>query len=254
MTSALRVVEFQAIGARRFWRPIVIGGVLMPVLTAASLGVGMGHVVRASRLGVPYLQFVAPGLLVASALMSATGEATYPVMAGFKWVRVFHGMAATPLTPRQICDGVLLWITLRIAVNAALFLAILAAFGGFHHPEGLLAVPAATLTAMAFAAPVLAISASVEAESQTFNVLQRFVVMPMFLFSGTFYPIGQLPEWARWLARVSPLWHGSELARAAALGHGSSPAAMAGHIAYLTLLVVVGVVLARHRFAVRIAK
>jgi lipooligosaccharide transport system permease protein len=157
------------------------------------------------------------------------------------------------LSPREICDGVLLWITLRITVNAALFLAILAAFGGVARPRAVLAVPVATLTALAFAAPVLAMSATIEAESQAFNVLQRFVVMPMFLFSGTFYPLSQLPEWARWLARISPLWHGTELARAASLGHLSAAAAT-GHVAYLAALLVVGVVLARWRFSVRIAR
>jgi len=251
--GALRVVEHLAIGARRFWRPVVIGGVVMPVLTAASLGVGMGHVVHSSKLGVPYLEFVTPALLAAAALMSAAGEATYPVMAGFKWLRHFHGMAATPLSPRQICDGVLLWITLRITVNAALFLAILTLFGGVHRSAAVLAIPAATLTALAFAAPVMALSATIEAESQAFNVLQRFVVMPMFLFSGTFYPLSQLPEWARWLAHVSPLWHGTQLARGVSLGHLPAAAAV-GHLAYLGTLVVVGIVLARWRFAVRLAR
>ena len=247
------MVEYHVVAARRFWRPIVIGGVIMPVLTAASLGVGLGHVVHAGRLGVPYLQFVAPALLAAAALMSAAGEATYPIMAGFKWLRHFHGMAATPLSPREICDGVLLWITLRIALNAALFLAILTAFGGFSRVEAVLAVPAATLTAVAFAAPVLAISASIETETQAFNVLQRFVVMPMFLFSGTFYPLSQLPAWGRALAWISPLWHGTQLARGAALGHLPA-AATAAHLAYLLALAGVGTVLARRRFATRLAK
>ena len=251
--GALRIVEYQLLAARRFWRPIVIGGVVMPVLTAASLGIGLGKVVHSGRLGVPYLQFVTPALLAAAALMSAAGEAMYPIMAGFKWLRHFHGMAATPLSPRQICDGVLLWITLRITLNAALFLAILASFGGVGRGRAVLAVPAATLTALAFAAPVMALSATIEAESQAFNVLQRFVVMPMFLFSGTFYPLSQLPEWARWIARISPLWHGTQLARGASLGH--LPAAeAAGHVAYLLALVVAGVVLARWRFAERLGR
>ena len=252
-SGALRIVEYQAVAARRFWRPIVIGGVVMPVLTAASLGIGMGKVVHSSQLGVPYLQFVTPALLVSAALMSAAGEATYPIMAGFKWLRHFHGMAATPLTPRQICDGVLLWITLRITLNAALFLAILAAFGGVPRGAAVLAVPVATLTALSFAAPVMALSASLTSESQAFNVLQRFVVMPMFLFSGTFYPLSQLPEWARWLARISPLWHGTQLARGVSLGHLPTAAAL-GHLAFLGVLTGAGLVLARWRFAERIAR
>lgn len=251
--GAWAVVEYNLLAARRFWRPLVIGGIVMPVLTAASLGIGLGQVVDSEQLGVPYFQFVAPALIAAAALMSATGEATYPIMAGFKWMRHFHGMGATPLTPRQICDGELLWISLRVAVNSALYLGILACFGGVHRVAMLLAVPVATLTALAFAAPVLALSASVEAEGQAFNVLQRFVVMPMFLFSATFYPLSQLPQWGRWLAWVSPLWHGTEVARDTAIGHLST-AAVAGHLAYLTVWLVVGVVLARWRFAWRLAR
>jgi lipooligosaccharide transport system permease protein len=251
--GALRVTEYNLLAARRFWRPLVIGGVVMPVLTAASLGVGLGHVVHSSRLGASYLDFVAPALLAAAALMSAAGEAMYPVMAGFKWQRHFHGMAATPLSPRQICDGVLVWMTLRIAVTSALYLAILAAFGGVPRAAAVLAVPTVTFTAIAFAAPVLALSASIEAESQAFNVMQRFVIMPMFLFSGTFYPLSQLPAWGRGLAWVSPLWHGTEVARACSLGHLSATA-IVGHLAYLAVWLGVGVALARRRFAWRIAR
>jgi lipooligosaccharide transport system permease protein len=106
---------------------------------------------------------------------------------------------------------------------------------------------------MAFAAPVAAMSASLRSEGQAFNMLFRFVVTPMFLFSGTFYPISQLPEWARVLAHVSPLWHGTELARDAGIG-GLSLAAVLGHIAFLLVWLVVGVALARWRFQVRLSE
>ena len=250
--GALKIVEYDLVAARRFWRPIVIGGVIMPVLTALSLGVGLGKVVHSGRLGVSYFQFVTPGLLVAAALMSAAGEATYPIMAGFKWLRHFHGMAATPLSARQISDGTLLWIALRLVVNAAVYLAILAGFGGVARPAAMLAVPVAALTGLAFAAPVLALSASIDRE-EPYSVLQRLVVMPMFLFSGTFYPLSQLPEWGRWVARIFPLWHGTEVARGAALGHLSG-AATVGHLAYLVAWLVAGTLLARRRFAWRLAK
>jgi lipooligosaccharide transport system permease protein len=238
--------------ARRFWRPVVIGGVVMPVLTALSLGVGLGHVVNSGRLGVSYFQFVAPGLLVAAALMTASTEATYPIMAGFKWLRHFHGMAATPLSPREIADGALVWIGLRLLVQGGLYLAILAAFGGVARSGALLSVPIAALTGLAFAAPILAMTASIEVE-EPFPVLQRLVVMPMFLFSGTFYPLSQLPEWGQWVARIFPLWHGTQVARAASLGHVPVGATI-GHVAYLSVWVVVGAVVARRRFAWRLSK
>jgi lipooligosaccharide transport system permease protein len=254
--SIWTVVEYNALAARRWWRSVLIVGLVTPLLYVLALGVGLGTVVNrhgTGQLGVPYLVFVAPAFLTAAALQLATGEATYPIMGGFKWVRTFHGMAATPLRPTQICDGSLVWITIRVIANALVYLAVMAGFGGTQRWQVLYAVPAATLTAMAFAAPVAALSATVSSEGQAFNVLFRFIVTPMFLFSGTFYPISKLPEWGRWLAYVSPLWHGTELARDAAVG-GLSATAVVTHVAYLLVWLVAGVALARWRFQVRLEK
>ena len=252
--SAWNIVEFNWIAARRYWRGVVVIGLITPLTYVLALGVGLGVVVdgNGNKLGVPYLVFVAPAFLTAAALQIATTEATFPVMAGFKWQRTYHGMAATPLTPNQICDGQLLSVALRVFLNSVIYLAIMAAFGGTERWAVVLAVPVATLTAMAFAAPVAALAASVPAEGNAFNVLFRFVVTPMFLFSGTFYPISQLPRWGQWIASVSPLWHGTELARAAGIG-GLSAGAAAVHVAYLLGWLVAGVVLARWRFRVRVA-
>jgi lipooligosaccharide transport system permease protein len=109
------------------------------------------------------------------------------------------------------------------------------------------------LCALAVGAPVAAFAATRENEGQGFNVLMRFVIVPMFLFSGTFYPIDRLPEWGRWLAYATPLWHGTELARAAAIG-GQSAVAVLGHVVYLTVLFLVGLVLARRCFRARVEK
>lgn len=251
--SAWYVVEYNARAARSFWMSMLVVGVATPLLYVLALGVGLGTVVDHgnNRLGVPYLVFVAPAFLTAAALQIAAGDASFPVMAGFKWQRVFHGMAATSLTPRQICNGHLLWVAVRAFVNSAIYLGILAAFGGAQRWHVVLAVPAATLTGTAFAAPVMAIAASVTSEGGLFNILFRFVVTPMFLFSGTFYPISQLPEWGRWLACVSPLWHGTELARDAGIGGLSGPAVL-GHIGYLLVWLLAGLTLAHWRFHVRI--
>ncbi len=253
--SAWRVVEYQLVAARRYWRSIVVLGVITPLTYVLALGVGLGVVVdgHSDQLGVPYLVFVAPAFLTAAALQIAAADASFPLMAGFKWIRTFHGMVSTPLTPEQVCDGQLLWIALRLVVNSSLYLAIMAAFGGTQRWWVLLAIPAATLTGMAFASMVAALAAVLENEGNGFNMLFRFVVTPMFLFSGTFYPISQLPAWGRWLAYVSPLWHGTELARGAGIG-GLSAGAALGHIAYLVAWLVVGVLLARWRFRVRLTR
>ena len=253
--SPWRVVEYQLYQARRMMRSVLILGVITPLTYVLALGVGLGAVIdsHGHPLGVPYLVYVAPAFLTAAALQIGAADATFPLMGGFKWLRTFHGMVSTPLSPEQVCDGELLWIGLRMLVNSALYLAIMATFGGTTRWWVLLAIPAATLTGMAFAAPVAALTASVTAEGQAFNILFRFVVTPMFLFSGTFYPISQLPSWGRWLAYISPLWHGTVLARAAGIGHLSAPAEI-GHIAYLLAWLVAGVLLARWRFRVRLTQ
>lgn len=256
MRGSLSVVSYNLLGARRFWRSMVIVGIGTPLLYVLSLGVGLGAVIdrHSHALGVPYLQFVAPAFLTAAALQTAAGAAAYPITAGFKWQRTMHGMAATPLSPRQICDGQLLWIGLRLLFAATVYLAIMSAFGGSRSPWVLLAVPVAVLTGLAFGSTVAALSAWVESENTLFNTLFRFVVTPMFLFSGTFYPISQLPRWGQVLAWVSPLWHGTQLARDAGLGGGLSAVAVLGHVAYLLVWLAVGVALARWRFAVRLTK
>lgn len=253
--SAWTLVLLNVYRLKGYWRNALIIGIFTPVAFVLALGVGLGTLVDdgGNTLGVPYLSFVGPAFLTASALQIASSDAAFPVMAGFKWVRNFHGLAATPLTPRQIADGTLLWITLRQVVNCAVYLAIIAAFGGTERWWVVLAIPAAVLTAVSFAAPVMALAATVSSEGQAFNVLFRFVVTPMFLFSGTFYPIGRLPGWGQVLAHVSPLWHGTELSRGAALGHLGGWAAI-GHVAYLLVWLVVGVALARWRFAVRLER
>ena len=254
--SPWRIVEYQLVVARSWWRSLFIVGVLTPLLYVLALGVGLGTLVNANHsnhLGVPYLVFVAPAFLTASALQIAAQDAAFPLMGGFKWVRTFHGMAATPLTPEQIADGNLLWIALRALANSAVYLAIMAAFGGTHRWAVVLAVPIAALTSLAFAVWVAALTATLEGEGSAFNMLFRFVVTPMFLFSGTFYPISQLPLWGRYLAYVSPLWHGTELARGAAIG-GLSAASAVGHLAYLLLWLIPGLLVARWRFRVRLTK
>jgi lipooligosaccharide transport system permease protein len=250
-----RVVEYQLVVARSFWRSILIVGVLTPLMFVLALGVGLGTIVNSNgnQLGVPYLVFVAPAFLTAAALQIAAADASFPLMGGFKWLRTFHGMASTPLTPEQIAEGQLLWIALRLVANSTLYLAIMATFGGTRRWWVVLSVPVAVLTGMAFASWVAALAASIEHEGNAFNMLFRFVVTPMFLFSGTFYPITELPTWGQWLAHASPLWHGTELARASAIG-GMSAASVIGHVAYLVAWLVPGVLATRWRFRVRLTK
>ena len=253
--SIWTVVEYQFFVARAFLPVILMVGIVTPLLYVLSLGVGLGSIVddHGNTLGVKYIVFVAPAFLTAAALQIAANEASFPLFGGFKWNRTFHGMIATPLTTRQVCDGELAWIAIRLFGNSSIYLAIMASFGAVNRPLVLLCVPIATLTGLAFAASVAAVAATIENEGSTFNVLFRFVVTPMFLFSGTFYPISQLPTWGQWLAHISPLWHGTELARATAIGRLSG-ASIAGHLAFLVVWLGVAVALARWRFRVKLEK
>lgn len=246
------VVEHQFTFARAYWRSVLITGVITPLLYVVALGIGLGKFVGHIE-GVRYLVYVAPAFLVAAALQTASAESSWPIMGGFKWVRTFHGMAATPLTPTQIADGMALWISLRLLLNAAIYLAIMSTFGAAQRWQIVFVVPVATFAGIAFAAPVMALAATVPSESQAFNMLFRFVVTPMFLFSGTFFPISRLPEWGQWLAHISPMWHGIELARGAAIG-GLSASSAVVHVGYLLAWLVVGVALTRWRFRVRLEK
>jgi lipooligosaccharide transport system permease protein len=254
--GTLSVLGFHLQGARYYWRSLAIVGVATPLLYVLALGLGLGSLVNrhSHTLGVPYLQFVAPAFLTAAALQGAAAAASYPVTAGFKWQRTLHGLAATPLTPRQICDGQLLWMTVRLVAGSIVYLAVMACFGAARSAWVLLAVPVAVLTGMAFGSVVAGCSAWIEKENNFFNTLFRFVVTPMFLFSGTFYPISQLPRWGQVVAWFSPLWHGTELARDAGLGGGLSGLAVSAHLAYLLAWLIGGMALARWRFRLRLTK
>lgn len=259
--------EYFAIVARRYFKVAAFSQLGAPILYMLALGVGLGSVVNkgagAGSLGTSYLSYIAPALVAATALQVGTGEATYPILhGGFKYQRTYFGMNATPVTATQIAQGTLAWIALRVSVSAVLYLVVVACFDGLRSIGAVLTVPVATLGAMAFAAPVAAYSASVETEGGGFAAIFRFLVTPMFLFSGTFYPISTLPEWARVLAWVSPLWHATELARWVSLGPlhlgsgvGSvSAAAALVHLAYLSTLTVAGTLLTSWRYRVRLSR
>lgn len=237
----VRVVEHQAAVFRRFWRGSATFYLLNPLLFLAAMGIGLGGLVeeRAGNVGgVPYLTFVAAGLLAASAMLGATAESMWPVMAGTKWVRSFHAMVATPLRPSDVYAGVVAWTAARAAVGASLFLAVAAVLGAVPSPWGVAAIPAAALCAAAFAAPLTAFSGSQETEAK-FPLIMRIGVMPLFLFSGTFFPVSQLPDVLRPLTVLSPLWHGVELCRGATTGSIDLWPAF-GHVAVLAACVAAG--------------
>ena len=237
---ALRVTAYYARLWRRYWVSWAVTAMLVPLLFLGALGLGLGSLVDESRTvdGFEYLVFVAPGIMAASAVMAASGESLWPVLGGIKWNRVLHGVAATPVTPGQIYAGFLAWTITHVAMNATLFLVVAALLGAVESGWAVLAVPATALGALGCAAPLTAYAAGRDSDT-TFAVLMRLVVIPMFLFSGTFYPVDQLPEALEWLARVTPLWHAIELGRGATTGTLSLTAGLA-HAAVLLAMIAAG--------------
>lgn len=259
LVGTLRVVEWKWTWYRRNWRATAVSSILQPLLFLLAFGVGFGTLVdgtgRAGQAtgGVDYLVWLAPALLAVSAVQSAVFDSTYPVLSGFKWQRFYLAMTATPISPGQVLAGHLVWTALKVAGSGAVYVAVIAAFGGIRSVGIVLSLLAAALAGAAVAALVTAFTAGVTDEGTAFTVLFRLVLIPMTLFSGTFFPVANLPAWVRPVAWVSPLWHGTELARAAVLGPGPVPAlnavlAAAGHVVYLLVLLAAGAVVAARRF------
>ena len=167
---------------------------------------------------MPYLQYVVPGILAMQAMMTAFGESTYAVMGYIKWNQMYAAMLATPLRVVEVLGGHLAVVAFHLFTGSLIFVLVAAPFGAFASWWVVLAVPVAVLTGLAFAVPTFALAARLENDNG-FSILFRFVVTPLMLFSGTFFPIDQLPGWMQPLAWVTPLWHGVELCRDAATGH-----------------------------------
>ena len=244
--SALHVLEFNLIGYRRTYRASLFSSFVQPVLFLAAMGLGLGGIVDKSSGGgalggASYLGFIAPGLLASTAMQVASGEAMYPIIAGFKWVRTFHAMAATPVSSAGIVFGQIGFLIFRIGLVSGILAFVIGLFGVGGSPFQLvLAFGAAVLTGLAFATPLTAWSASRESP-QSFSTIVRFVVMPLFLFSGTFFPVDRLPPLLQAVRAPDAAVSRVALARGAVLGT-LDPLAALGHVAFLVALALAGIV------------
>lgn len=251
MAYALRVYESWLMGYRRTWRGSVVSSVLNPVLYLTALGIGLGKLVnRGNTLGIPYIEFVAPGMLAVVSMQIGTFEASYPVMAAIRWTRQYHAILATPLRIRDIVLGHQMYVASRVAAAAGIYLVALVAFDAIRSPWAVLAWPVAILLGVSFSAPVSAFSAWLKNE-EGFNALFRFGITPLFLFSGTFFPLARLPHGIRELAYVTPLWHGVDLMRHLTLGTPQLWASV-GHVAYMAVWFVGGLWLAERTHTKRL--
>ena len=187
-------------------------------------------------------------------MQAAAFESTFPIMGGLAWQKTFHAMYATPISARDIVVGNLVWIAIRLTLIAAIFTVVMTLFGATASPLIVLAIPAAVLTGMAFSAPIVAFSAT-QRTHEKFNAVFRFGITPLFLFSGTFFPISNLPEMIQPIAWFSPLWHGVELSRQFALGTiGDDPVRAVAHVTVLAALIVLGTVWAYRTVEARLVR
>jgi lipooligosaccharide transport system permease protein len=250
---AVRPLEFFFAQYRRVWRGTAVSSVVTPVIFLLAFGFGLGELVdRSTDLpnGISYLEFVAPGLLAATAMQIASFEASWPVLSAIKWSRQYHAMLASPLRVGDVLLGHQAFIASRMLMTATVYLAAIAAFGAVNSPLGILAIPVAALVGIAFAAPIAAWGAYTENEA-SFVAIFRFLILPMFLFSGTFVPIENLPGALQIVAYVTPLWHGVDLCRQLTLGDVEFASA-AGHLAYLLAFTAAGLAAAYYTYRRRL--
>jgi lipooligosaccharide transport system permease protein len=253
--SALCIVERNALVYRRTWRGTVFSNFLQPTLFLLALGMGLGPLVDSgpARLpgGVDFMHFLAPGLLAGAAMQSASFESSYAILGKMTWHRNYDAIIATPVGVVALVLGELAWMAVRQLMIAGAFTVVLVAFGIPRSPLVILAIPAAVLTGLAFSAPIMAHAATLK-RSGNFNMMFRFGITPLFLFSGIFVPVTSMPSWLETAAWFTPLFHGVELVRGLTLGTLSSPAWL-GHTAYLTAMLILGTLASCRTFRRRLS-
>ncbi|GIJ08958.1 ABC transporter permease [Micromonospora andamanensis] len=245
------VFEYHLACYRQTWRGTLASSFLTPVLFLLGLGVVLGgYVDRTPVLGLPYAEFVAPGLLAHTAMQVAMMDSATPVMNNFRWQRMYHVIAAAPPGPSDLVLGHLVYAALRVLAATVAFLVVMVVFGTVSSWGALLAPLVGLLVGLATAAPMCAFSATAE-DPGVMAMVNRFVLLPMMLFAGIFFPVGEIPGVLQPLIFATPLWHGVELARAATAAAGTAwPVPV--HVGYLLLWAVGGFLLARRQFAERL--
>lgn len=247
LSRSLRYAESEVIAYRRTWRGTVITSFVNPVFFLAAMGAGVGQLVDGGSgrgLPIPYITFVASGLIAANAMQIGAGDGAFPVMAGLKWRKNFHGTITTPLDAEDIIWGRLIWAVGRLIFVLLVFAIIAVMFGALEAGPALLAIGPGVLTGIAFTTAITAWTLNQE-DDRSLSSLFRFGIVPLFLFSGTFFPISQLPNWLEPVAYVTPLFHGVELVRRLALPGVGSPVITEMpawiHLAYLVVMAGLGV-------------
>lgn len=270
MNAGINVPQIQRFGALYIasarlksmskWRAIIAAvDIGNPLFYLIAVGIGIGVLVEqgsgtSGTNGIKYIAFIAPALLANTAITGVMDETVFPTIEGFKWRKLFFAQNSTPITGRQIAIGVYLAALCRAIFSVAVYYILLLAFDVVNFGISTLLMPIAVLGGGAFGALMLFAAAKIEKEDQFFNILGRLVIMPMFLFSGTFFPLTSMPIYLQPIGWISPLWHATELGREAAFDYGISSTMVLVHLTFLITMLITGLTLATRQFEKRLAK
>ena len=238
---------------RRTWRGTVVVSIVNPLLFLLAIGVGLSKVVTTHPPGLggaTYLEFFAPGMLAAAAMQNGIIESAFPVSRAVRSGGSYSVAVTTPLDSTDIMLGHCLYMAFKLAFGAVTFVVVMTLLGAAESWKVVLTIPAATLTGLAFATPTMGWAAKVANPRAVFGAF-KWVVMPLYLFSGTFFPITQLPPLLRALAYATPLWHGVDLCRTLSLGTATWPRT-AAHVVYLLAFTVGGLAWAARAYRRRL--
>lgn len=218
---------------------IVLSGFLEPVLYLLSFGYGIGKLLPSIDVGggsVKYAVFIAPALLATSAMNGAIYDSTMNVFFKLNHDRIYHGMLATSMGPLDVALGEIGWALLRGFSYASAFMVVAIPLGLIPSIWGILAIPAAVLIAFGFASCGMAITSYMKSFQQLEIV--NMLLLPMFLFSGSFFPLSVFPQWLQFTANLLPLTHAINLVRGLCLGNINM--ALAGHAMYFVIMIICG--------------
>ena len=252
--GSLYVAEHKILAMRAYLQTLVVTIIGNPLLYLFGLGVGLARLINAPVGGATYLEFVAPALLASAAVTVSANEFSYPVIAGFKWNAVYFGMNAAPISPAQIAGGTVLAVLVRMVPTVGVYFVFMLVFGAVPSGVGALSILTAVLTGLSVGLVIMAGMSTVQEDRGQPALIQRFGIMPMFLFSGTFFPIDRLPIYLQWIGWISPLWHGTQLGRDLSYGQSEPAWLVVVHVVYLGAIALVGWKLTVRTFVRRLNK
>lgn len=257
--GAWSVAEYRLFSMSKWMGSMISFGLGNPIIYLVSIGLGIGALVDANTGGqgidgVSYIQFVAPALLATAAINSLQDEVTFPTLQGFVWDKMFFAMNNTPITSRQIANGIMTTATIRGIFTVILYELVLLVFGAIPLSSALPLFLTSMFAALAFGAAMLAVTVRIENDTTLFAIIGRFVIAPMFLFSGTFYPLDQMPIYLQWIGWISPMWHSTQLGRFLSYGMPLEIWQLFMHAGFLAAVFMTGMLFAYPKFESRLQK